>query len=261
MSDNGGTERTDHGRESFGDLLRRAREDRGLSLRAAARKVPCSHTTLYDYEHGNRVASVEMVEACEKALELPPGYLQATSANEISTGGKFPGPTRRRPTRVTLAIAALAVLLVGAVAFVLATQDGSSRTQRASITVYNKEARCQQARTDDCRLGLARDPYARYAVDNVVGYVWHGDSLTVDCFVPDGSRVQAEDGTASTKWYQVAVPDADRGLDEAWLTAIRVRPGTEPSVKRCPCEAAAAGPRRRPPRLDPPDKGLVDANP
>lgn len=105
--------------------------------------------------------------------------------------------------------------------------DTGIRDEAATVTVFNAEVSCQEPRTSNCALGLARDPYARYTRENVIGLVWHGDVLPVDCYLDDGAVVQAENRASSTRWYRVHAPDV------AWLPGVRVRPGTEPSVSRC----------------------------
>ena len=47
----------------LGNELRRAREGRGVSLRALARKLYRSHSTLVEYERGHRLAPLDVVEA------------------------------------------------------------------------------------------------------------------------------------------------------------------------------------------------------
>ena len=61
----------------LGNELRRARERRGVSLRALARKLCRSHSTLVEYERGLRLAPLDVVEACETELGVAPGTLVA----------------------------------------------------------------------------------------------------------------------------------------------------------------------------------------
>jgi transcriptional regulator with XRE-family HTH domain len=61
----------------LGIALRRAREDRGLSLRALARRLCRSHSTLVEYERGHRLAPLDVVEAYEAELGVAPGTLVA----------------------------------------------------------------------------------------------------------------------------------------------------------------------------------------
>lgn len=104
------------------------------------------------------------------------------------------------------------------------------------VSVYNIETRCQRPHTQNCALALARDPYAQYAAANVARRVWHNDVLQAECYVPDGSRVESEDGRPSTRWYRVTGPSGGSGAhadEQAWLPAVRLRPGAEPAVPRC----------------------------
>jgi transcriptional regulator with XRE-family HTH domain len=52
----------------LGIALRRAREGRGISLRALARQLYRSHSTLVEYERGHRLAPLDVVEAYEAEL-------------------------------------------------------------------------------------------------------------------------------------------------------------------------------------------------
>src|SRR5262249_48247664 len=54
-----------------------AREAQGISLRALARKLYRSHSTLVEYERGHRLAPLEVVEAYESELGAPSGTLAA----------------------------------------------------------------------------------------------------------------------------------------------------------------------------------------
>ena len=60
-----------------GLALRRAREDRGVSLRALARALQRAHSTLVEYERGHRLAPLDVVEAYESELGLGAGTLAA----------------------------------------------------------------------------------------------------------------------------------------------------------------------------------------
>src|SRR5712671_5776249 len=61
----------------LGLALRRARESRGVSLRALARALHRSHSTLVEYERGHRLAPLDVVEAYESELGLGAGTLAA----------------------------------------------------------------------------------------------------------------------------------------------------------------------------------------
>src|SRR5260370_20754277 len=61
----------------LGLALRRARESRGVSLRALARMLHRSHSSLVEYERGHRLAPFDVVEAYESELGLGAGTLAA----------------------------------------------------------------------------------------------------------------------------------------------------------------------------------------
>src|SRR5260370_27952948 len=61
----------------LGVALRRARESRGVALRALARTLHRSHSTLVEYERGHRLAPLDVVEAYESELGLGAGTLAA----------------------------------------------------------------------------------------------------------------------------------------------------------------------------------------
>src|SRR6266566_4777983 len=61
----------------LGIALRRAREGRGVSLRALARRLYRSHSNLVEYERGHRLAPRDAVEAYEAELGVAPGTLVA----------------------------------------------------------------------------------------------------------------------------------------------------------------------------------------
>src|SRR5437879_6137586 len=59
----------------LGMALRRAREERGFTLRALARRLYRSHSTLVEYERGHRLAPLDVIEAYETELGLSSGSL------------------------------------------------------------------------------------------------------------------------------------------------------------------------------------------
>src|ERR1700751_827379 len=61
---------------AFGLRLRRAREQEGVSLRETARRLTRSHSNLWDYERGHRLATVEVAAEYERELGLADGELQ-----------------------------------------------------------------------------------------------------------------------------------------------------------------------------------------
>src|SRR6516225_9959082 len=61
---------------AFGLQLRRAREQEGVSLREMARRLTRSHSNLWDYERGHRLATAEVAAEYERELGLSEGKLQ-----------------------------------------------------------------------------------------------------------------------------------------------------------------------------------------
>jgi transcriptional regulator with XRE-family HTH domain/tetratricopeptide (TPR) repeat protein len=59
----------------LGAALRAAREKRGISLRALARRLYRAHSTLVEYERGHRLAPLDAVQAYERELGLAVGTL------------------------------------------------------------------------------------------------------------------------------------------------------------------------------------------
>src|ERR1700704_3927197 len=63
--------------ERLGAALRKAREGRGLALRALARLLYRAHSNLVEYERGHRLAPLDVVQAYEVYLGIPEGTLVA----------------------------------------------------------------------------------------------------------------------------------------------------------------------------------------
>ena len=61
---------------AFGIRLRQARERQGISLREMARRLTRSHSNLWDYERGHRLATVDIAADYERELGLVTGELQ-----------------------------------------------------------------------------------------------------------------------------------------------------------------------------------------
>jgi transcriptional regulator with XRE-family HTH domain len=59
----------------LGAALRTTRVERGISLRALARKLHRSHSCLVEYERGHRLAPLDIVQAYEKELRVTGGTL------------------------------------------------------------------------------------------------------------------------------------------------------------------------------------------
>ena len=87
----------------FGLRLRQAREQQGISLREMARRLTRSHSNLWDYERGHRLATAEIVAEYERELDLPEGELQVPleEARRLVYGVDR---DRRRPFRPPAAV-------------------------------------------------------------------------------------------------------------------------------------------------------------
>jgi transcriptional regulator with XRE-family HTH domain len=69
----------------LGIEIRRARMAHGLSQRKLAVAVGLvAHSNIGDYERGKRLAPLDIVVACERALNLPPGALQKWHARALT---------------------------------------------------------------------------------------------------------------------------------------------------------------------------------
>ncbi|MCF3143563.1 helix-turn-helix domain-containing protein [Streptomyces platensis] len=99
------------------------------------------------------------------------------------------------------------------------TESTASATGPARLTVHNVERDCQHRRTENCALGLARDPYRLYRRSNVVGHVWHSEVLRADCRIANGITVTDEVGGHSSMWFRV-----EHDGKQVWMPAIRIRP-------------------------------------
>src|SRR5260370_34625624 len=82
----------------LGLALRRARESRGVSVRALARTLHRSHSTLVEYERGHRLAPLDVVEAYESELGLGAGTLAAV--HEGARLGRYGEGRAAHPTHV-----------------------------------------------------------------------------------------------------------------------------------------------------------------
>jgi transcriptional regulator with XRE-family HTH domain len=79
-----------------GAAMRAAREQKGLSRRALARKLHMSHSNLSDYERGQRLAPQHIVQAYENEFKLAPGsLLDLWEAARVELFGEM--RDRRRP--------------------------------------------------------------------------------------------------------------------------------------------------------------------
>ena len=114
------------------------------------------------------------------------------------------------------------------------TVNGPDDARGAPAIVFNAEAACRNSPSDDCRLGLAGDPYAKYAPANVVGRVRHGDRLVADCYVSGARTVTAEDGRSSDRWYRVRTR-ARRGVAARGPTRADRATGGRPLRRMTTC--------------------------
>ncbi|MFK0215673.1 MULTISPECIES: serine/threonine-protein kinase [unclassified Streptomyces] len=142
----------------------------------------------------------------------------------------------RRPGSRARAAVLAAVLCgtAGALGSDTVRAGASDPAGRAAVTVFNAERGCQDRADRDrqCSLGLAIDPLRPYAVGNVVPTrVWHGDSLTADCRLPDGQPVIDEEDRTSTLWFRVRLAHGSR-YPTAWLPAVRTK--DRPALPPCP---------------------------
>ena len=193
----------------------------------------------------------ERLQAADQSLTVPPDLWDRIRTPPATTLAGVAPPTRRRPRfgagprprqafRVVVGATALA-LAIGSIAtgaWWLSRPVPSAPATAAAdgaipLTVYNAETACRPLRTQECALGLARDPYARYsAPGNAAGKVWNGDRVAASCVVTDGTLVEDEAGVTSRRWYLVATADGVRG----WLPGVRTRNTTD--VRDCtPAEA------------------------
>lgn len=63
--------------QHLGNVLRSSRLEQGLSLRALAKRVGLSaHSGVAEYERGTRIPPADLIDAYERALALPSGYLK-----------------------------------------------------------------------------------------------------------------------------------------------------------------------------------------
>jgi hypothetical protein len=173
-----------------------------------------------------------LVAGGEPAAARAPAPNGPSVGRDVAPGGPpaaraaTPGAPRRRPRRRLVATGLAAVAAVTGGAFAVAKDEPAA--PGVAVQIYNAEVRCQRSTLADCRLGLVGDPYAAYERANVVAHAHHGDRLVAQCYVPDGTRVRAENRTSSTRWYRVRA-----AASTAWLPAVRVWPGSTPAVGRC----------------------------
>ncbi|MGW7485381.1 helix-turn-helix domain-containing protein [Streptomyces sp. NPDC054786] len=167
-------------------------------------------------------------EAAERDGVPEAGTEAGAEAGDTSTAG------RRRLRLVLTALGAAVVAVAAAWAVPALTgpdasdggdgraqgsQAAASATGSARITVHNVELDCRHRRTENCALGLARDPYRLYRRSNIVGHIWHGDVLRAVCRIANGVSVTDEVGGHSSIWFRV-----DHDGKQVWVPGIRIRP-------------------------------------
>jgi uncharacterized caspase-like protein len=170
---------------------------------------------------------------------------------------------RRRSVRIRARIggATLAVAVAG-IALALAMRSDAPPLRTAPVTAYHAERACQHSTLPTCRMGLARDPHAAYTPSNVAARVRHGDRLAAECYISDGTRVAAEDGRASARWYRVRLPSGTSWLPAVLLTPYDARLATTrcwrsgPVVVRGWSELSWAASTNSPPPDPPPASSL-----
>ena len=97
--------------ETLGSRLRTLRRQRGLSMRKLTTLIGLSaHSNLADYEAGRRIPPLDIVEACERVLEVPDGELLALRRAALAAPTPAPPPPAVRRHRLPLAIAAAMVV-------------------------------------------------------------------------------------------------------------------------------------------------------
>ncbi len=63
--------------QKFGLVLRHSRLEQGLSMRTVAKRIGLSaHSGVAEYESGRRIPPEDLIDAYERALCVPVGYLQ-----------------------------------------------------------------------------------------------------------------------------------------------------------------------------------------
>ncbi|GAB7032353.1 hypothetical protein JCM4914_38140 [Streptomyces platensis subsp. malvinus] len=192
-------------------------------------------------------ALVELLHRAQEAADSGAAVAHEVDGTGGPTGqaaeqGSEQGARGRRRLPLVLAALGTAAVLAGAAVAIPAltgpdrTSDGSSHgtggaggargteasaqgTGSARITVHNVERACQHPRTENCALGLARDPYQVYRRSNVVGHAWHGDVLHAVCRIANGVTVTDEAGGHSSIWFRV-----DHHGTRMWVPGIRIRP-------------------------------------
>ncbi|MES4907053.1 MULTISPECIES: XRE family transcriptional regulator [unclassified Streptomyces] len=231
--------------------LRHMHGELGLSLKELEDRLPASRSSLSRYLRGQSLPDERLLVQWGKlsftAEDRLPALVdllhranEATSADKAeplvetdgASGPAAPPPSPEDRTswsrrRLLLAAMGTAVVIAGATATVIAlrsSDDGlpasaSAHLGNAGITVYNAERACQNKRTRDCALGLARDPYMAYRPANIVGRAWHGDVLRADCRIANGVTVTDEAGGHSSMWFRVS-KDGKR----MWVPGIRIHP-------------------------------------
>ncbi|WP_435839532.1 helix-turn-helix domain-containing protein [Streptomyces caniferus] len=207
--------------------------------------VELLHRALESADSGERgtADSGEAGAAASDAREAPTERDGAPETGTIGTGsaagpaaGATPTAGRHRLRPVLAALGAVVVVAAAALAIPALTGpdgtsdgDGDGRSQGSQaaasatgsvrITVHNVERDCQHRRTEDCALGLARDPSRLYRRSNIVGHVWHGDVLRAVCRIANGVTVTDEVGGHSSMWFRV-----DHDGKQVWVPGIRIRP-------------------------------------
>lgn len=171
----------------------------------------------------------ERLRSADEEIDVPAGLWDRIRAPDQAAL-----PARRRTVRlrhpalaVSLAAAVVAAVALGAwwlTGFHFGGQAPPAGTPPISLRVYNAEVQCQELRTTECALRLAKDPHRLYAASgNRAAMVWHGERLTARCVISDGVMLRDESGITSTRWYLVRTEDGAEG----WLPGVRTRNGAD----------------------------------
>ncbi len=221
----------------FGRALRRARETAGLSLRELARRLTRSHSNLWDYERGHRLATAEVVADYERALDLPAGSLTAAwERARVEIYG--PDRTRRRPFREPLG--------QGASPPVATPSAAASRPGRPPL---RRQPRPELVGRNDA-LGTVREALGEAVAGDVRILVLRGDAgigkstllaNVMGLAAELGFEVRAGSCPEGTGVPYLALTAALRALLEENPSAARARPGSALEVFLGAAPAAPAG--------------------
>jgi hypothetical protein len=171
----------------------------------------------------------ERLRSADEEIEVPAGLW-----DRIRPPDQAALPARRLVVRlphptlvVSLAAAVVVAVALGTwwlTGFNTGRQAPPAGTPAVTVRVYNAEVQCQELRTTECALRLAKNPHKLYAASgNRAAMVWHGERLTARCVISDGVMLRDESGITSARWYLVRTEDGVEG----WLPGVRTRNAAE----------------------------------